>query len=272
MNLWGGIKSIGKGAWKILDPLTPDEYIGAAGSALHGDWGEAWDKTKTGLKDAVRGAAVGLGGAGLMGAGPLAGMLGGVGSGAAGAIKGVGSAALGGVKAVGGALTSPYGQMAMYGGGGPSLLGLGLGAVNAYSNAKDATRYRGIEDDQINYAKAQQARQQEIQDKILGNLNPKLNVPNLGGLFEDTSNPFYKPSPGAQTPSVPLGGGPGTGGGIPGISGLPPETPPTGGGLEDYQMPLTRGGIAGIVDSPGVDLMKLRNKGPKGISVRARMQ
>ena len=105
----------------------------------------------------------------------------------------------------------------------PSWLSLMLGGTSAFMNAKDATRYRGIEDEQIDYAKAQQARQQAMQDKIMGNLNPALNVPNLGGLFEDTSNPFYKPSPAAQSPTVPMGGGPG--GGIPGVGGDPWDDP-----------------------------------------------
>lgn len=209
MGLWGSIKGIGKGVWnKVLDPLLPDEYVGAVGSALGGNWGGAWDKAKTGFKDSLRGAAVGLGGAGLMGAGPLAGALGGVGSAAGGAIKGVGSAALGAGKSLGKqALGSKLG-------GAAGLGGLAMGGLNAFMNAKDATRYRGIEDEQIDYAKGQRTRQQEMEDKILGNINPALNVPDLGNIFEDTSNPFYKPSAAPQ--KVGLGS---TGGGIPGITG-----------------------------------------------------
>lgn len=276
MGLWGSIKGVGK---KVLGGIGDVAKYAAPVAAFIPGVGP------------LAAGAMGLGGGllgqlndknGSLGAGLKQGLISGTTAYGLGKMGGGGSSFLGNagnaIKGVGNQVLNPYGGgmaglpgVGMAGALGAGGLGLALGGVNAFMNAKDDTRYRGIEDDQINYAKAQQQRQQEIQDKILGNLNPKLNVPNLGGLFEDTSNPFYKPSPGAQ--AVPGASAPPQtgGGGIPGISGLPPELPPTGGGLEDYQMPLTRGGIAGIVDSPGVDLMKLR-KAPKGISVRARMQ
>jgi len=270
MGLWGGIKSIGKGAWKILDPLTPDEYVGAAGSALKGDWGQAKGKLGTALKDAVRGAAVGLGGAGLAGVGPAAGLLGGVGGTAGGVIKGVGGAALGAGKAIGNAALSPYGQMAMYGGG-INPLGMVLGGIDAVSNARDATRYRGIEDEQIAYAKAQQARKQQFEDQVMGNLNKPLNVPNLTNVFEDTSNPFYKPftsSPAIQGVSTAM----------PPISQQPPTQLPIqgtgGGGLAGFQMPLTRGGMPQATEDQKAQANRvmafLRPQGGGGMQVRAR--
>jgi hypothetical protein len=281
LSLWGSIKGVGK---KVLGgigdvakyaapvlALTPIGAPIAAGIGLGGGLlGGLNDKGGYDLKKSLTQGAISGGGALL--AGRMGGSAGGFGTKAGNVIKGVGNT-----------LLNPYGP-GMDGipglGGGMNPLSMLLGGIDAASNARDATRYRGIEDDQINYAKAQQARQQAMQDKILGNLNPALNVPNLGGLFEDTSNPFYKPSPGAQNVTAPPGGGGMTGGGIPGVGGatdltldptgpgvpMGPQSPP---GLDGYEMPLTRGGI---VNTPGARLQALRGSGPKGISVRARMQ
>ena len=274
MGVWSKIKGVGKkvlgGAGDIMKYAAPvAAFIPAVGPLAAGAMGfgggmlgQLNDKDPSlgaGLKQGLISGTTAYG-LGKMGGGGKS-FLGNAGN----AIKGVGNQLLN--PYAGGAAGLPGMAAAGMYGSGANPLGLLMGAGSTFMNAQDATRYRGIEDEQIDYAKAQQARQQAMQDKIMGNLNPALNVPNLGGLFEDTSNPFYKPSPAAQSPVTPMGGGPGAGGGIPGIGGGPgimgdptiqgPQLPP----LPQEEFPQT----------PGMRLQSLKNRGPKGISARLRM-
>lgn len=288
MSLWGSIKGVGK---KVLGGIGDVAKYAAPVAAFIPGVGP------------LAAGVMGLGGGLLgqlndkdpsLGAGLKQGLISGTTAYGLGKMGGQGTSFLGNagnaIKGVGNQILNPYGggvaglpgmaTAGMYGSG-ANPLGLLMGAGNTFMNAQDATRQRDIENQQIDYAKSQQARQQEMQDKILGNINPALKIPDLSSLYADTSNPFYKPPTAAQNLIAAPGGGGVTGGGIPGVGGATnltldptgPGTPtggtPAGNGLSGYEMPLTRGGI---INSPGVQLQALRNNAPKGISARARMQ
>lgn len=126
----------------------------------------------------------------------------------------------GGVRGVGGLL----GGGGQGGQGGINWPGMLMGGVDTFMNAKDATRNRGLEDEQINWARDSQARQRALEDQILGSLNKPLNVPDLNNVFADPSNPFYNPMSAPQAPpqvATDMGGG----GMVPSGPSFPPSGP-----------------------------------------------
>jgi hypothetical protein len=285
MGLWKSIKGVGK---KVLGGIGDVAKYAAPVAALVPGVGT------------LTAAGLGLGG-GLLGqlndknpslsAGLKQGALSAGAAGTLGSLGGGGTSFLGNagnaIKGVGNQLFNPYGGgipgvTSQMGGTNP-LLNLALGAVDTVSNARDATRYRGIEDEQIAYAKAQQARKQMFEDQVMGNLNKPLNMPDYTSTYEDTSNPFYKPRVSSLTAAPGVGS---TGGGVPGVGGatnltLDPTGPgapsggtPAGNGLAGYEMPLTRGGPPATEDQQAQAnrvMAFLRPQGGGGMQVRARM-
>lgn len=258
---FGWLKKAAGKVWDVLDPLVPDETIRGIGRAARGNWGDAWNDFKTGTLDGARGVAVGLGGAGLMGAGPLGGVLGGV-PGAVGTGIGKVGGALGGAGKVGGAIKG-IGSLA-----GGNLPGMVMGGINAFSNAKDATRYRDYEDEMMDYARSQQGRRMGIEDQILGNLNPDLNVPDLGNLFADPSNPFYQQN--QRTPMASIGAS----------MGASPPIASVGGGMPQIQpqiqpdpepFPRTPPPQPGTPFGPANDVLRRLSPGGAGRVVPLRM-
>jgi len=165
-----GIKGIGKLAKKAAPALA---FIPGVGLPLAAGIGAAG-----GL----------LGGGGLRGAaeGAAGGALGDFAQGAIKRIPGIGG--LGGQEGggFGGAVRGIGGFL-------KDNPALALGGVEAFMNAQDATRQRGLQDEQIEAARAAQARRQQLEDEILAGLGNRQSF-DFSDTFADPSNPFFQPS------------------------------------------------------------------------------
>ena len=178
-KIGGAIKGIGKQIGKAVS--LP---VRGVGRIARGNFREGFGDL---LGGAGRLALIGTG-AGALGFGPGASLLGGLGRGALGAIKGVGGAIGSAGRAAGG------------GGGGGEGRGFGgflkdnlptiLGGVGAFMNSRDATRRRGFEDEERDFARESMERRRQQEDKIFSQFGQPPQQFDFGSTFADPSNPF----------------------------------------------------------------------------------
>lgn len=154
--------------------------IRGVGRLVRGDIGGA-------LGDILPTAGLALGGAGLLGAGPLAGALGGGGG-------------IGGVLGKAGGLKGVLGQAGGFLKDNPELIGAGLAAVQG-------ARQQGKVDDRVEQALRlaldRRAQEDAARQNVMGRLEGiQFNRPDLNDVFADPSNPFSRPLSRPETSST----------------------------------------------------------------------